>query len=456
MSSPLIYNLNDKLPLKEAFFVSLQHVCAMFIPVCTPGLLIAGALDLNPVDASYILGMSLFVSGLGTFLQVNRLGGIGCGLLSVQGTSFAFVTPILAVVTTSLEEGKTPEGTLALILGMCLVGSLIPMILSRFLHLTKQIFTPLVTGTAVTLIGLCLIKVGMFYMAGGGKAQAIARQNPDSPFAFGSLPNWALALLAFAIVSVCSASPNRYLRMSATLLGLLLGFIASLFLGMPVSQSSALPLVNLPVPFRFGLDFNWVTFAAFAVIYLTVTLEVLGDLTATSMVSQEPIAGGVYLNRLKGGVLGSGVNSAIASVLGGFPVVTFAQNNGIIQLTGASSKQVGYYIAAIMMLLGLFPAVSGILIAIPTPVFGGAIALTFGTVAVAGFNILRTVEMDNRAFIILAASLATGLGVTFLPESLHAFPPAVRSVLESGMAVGSICALGLDLMLPKSAIANRF
>jgi xanthine permease XanP len=459
--SKLLYNLNDKPPVKDALFVALQHVCAIFIPIVTPGLLITGALGLDPKEAAYILGMSLFVSGLGTFIQVHRLGPIGSGLLAVQGTSFAFVTPILAVVTTSLQAGKTPDQTLSLILGLCFFGSFIPIILSRFLHLTRKIFTPLVTGTAVTLIGLCLIKVGMFYMAGGGKAKAIAAKTPDSPEAFGSLQNWMLALLVFAIVGVCSASPNRYLRMGSVIIGLSVGFITSVFLGVAdFSKMSTLPLINIPIPFRFGLDFNFVTFIGFAVIYIALTLEVLGDITATSMVSGEPIEGSAYMRRLKGGILGDGVNSLIASILGSFPIVTPAQNNGIIQLTGVGSRYVGYYIAAILAFLGLFPLVGGVLLAIPTSVFGGAVMLMFGTVAVAGFNILREVKMDNRSFVILAVSLAAGLGVTFLPEALEHFPSAVRSVLESGIATGSICALVLNLIVPKakeapeSALAN--
>lgn len=448
--SKLLYGLNDKPPFKEALFVALQHVCAIFIPVVTPGLLITGALGLDPARASYILGMSLFVSGLGTFIQIHRLGSIGSGLLSVQGTSFAFVTPILAVVAVSLQAGKTPEATLALVLGLCFFGSFIPIILSRFLHLTRKIFTPLVTGTAVTLIGLCLIKVGMFYMAGGGKAKAIAAQNPESPLAFGSLQNWGLAILVFAIVGFCSASSNKYLRMSSVIIGLLIGFIISIFLGIAdFSKLSTLPLVNLPIPFRFGLGFDLVTFISFAVIYIALTLEVLGDITATSMVSGEPIEGSTYIRRLKGGILADGVNSLIASACGTFPIVTPAQNNGIIQLTGVGSRYVGYYIAAILVVLGLFPLIGGVLLAIPTAVFGGAVMLMFGTVAVAGFNILREVNMDNRSFVILAVSLAAGLGVTFLPEALEHFPTAVRSVLESGIATGSICALVLNLVVPK-------
>ena len=150
----LLYGLNDKPPVKDAIFVALQHVCAIFIPVVTPGLLITGALGLDASKTAYILGMSLFVSGIGTFIQVHRLGPIGSGLLSVQGTSFAFVTPILAVVGESLKAGKSPDETLSLVLGLCFFGSFIPIIMSRFLHLTRKIFTPLVTGTAVTLIGL--------------------------------------------------------------------------------------------------------------------------------------------------------------------------------------------------------------------------------------------------------------------------------------------------------------
>ena len=288
-------------------------------------------------------------------------------------------------------------------------------------------------------------------MAGGGKAKAIAVNLPDSPLAFGSLQNWALALSVFAIVAVCSASSNRYLRMGSVIIGLTFGFITSIVLGIAdFSKLSSLPLVNVPIPFRFGLGFDLVTFIGFTVIYIALTLEVLGDITATSMVSGEPIEGSTYMRRLKGGILGDGINSLIASVLGSFPIVTPAQNNGIIQLTGVGSRYVGYYIAGILTFLGLFPLVGGVLLAIPTSVFGGAVMLMFGTVAVAGFNILREVEMDNRAFIILAVSLSAGLGVTFLPEALEHFPAGVRSVMESGIATGSICALVLNLVMPKA------
>ena len=137
------------------------------------------------------------------------------------------------------------------------------------------------------------------------------------------------------------------------------------------------------------------------------------------------------------------------------PTVTLSQNNGIIQLTGVGSRYVGYFVAVFLAILGLFPIIGGILTAIPAPVFGAAIMLMFGTVAVAGFNILQEVEMTNRSFVIVAASLATGLGVTFIPDALVGFPDQLRSILESGISTGSICALILNLVLPGETVEEE-
>jgi xanthine permease XanP len=105
----LLYGLNDKPPLTEAIFVALQHVCAIFIPIVTPGLLVCTALGLDTSTTAYILGMSLFISGIATFIQARTIGPIGSGLLSIQGTSFAFVAPMLAVATSSIKAGMTPQ-----------------------------------------------------------------------------------------------------------------------------------------------------------------------------------------------------------------------------------------------------------------------------------------------------------------------------------------------------------
>lgn len=129
----------------------------------------------------------------------------------------------------------------------------------------------------------------------------------------------------------------------------------------------------------------------------------------------------------------------------------FAQNNGVIQLTGVASRYVGLWIAAMLVLLGLFPSVAGVIQAVPEPVLGGAAMVMFGAVAASGINILAGIQLDRRALLIIAVSLALGLGVSQVPEFLAHMPAALRNVLESGVATGGICALLLNWFLPEEA-----
>ncbi len=69
--------------------------------------------------------------------------------------------------------------------------------------------------------------------------------------------------------------------------------------------------------------------------------EAVGDITATAMVSRRPIQGEEYQSRLKGGVLADGLVSVIASAVGSLPLTTFAQNNGVIQMTGVAHVMSG-------------------------------------------------------------------------------------------------------------------
>lgn len=183
----LLYGLTDRPPFGEAAFVALQHVLASFVGIITPPLLICAALGVNPTDTGFIISMSLFASGLCTFIQCKRIGPVGSGLLSLQGTSFAFLGPIIGVGTAAINGGATPEQALALIFGVCFFGSSVEIILSQFLHLAQEIITPVVAGTVVMIIGLSLIKTGIFSLAGGAAAKASET--------FGSTQNLALGAL---------------------------------------------------------------------------------------------------------------------------------------------------------------------------------------------------------------------------------------------------------------------
>jgi xanthine permease XanP len=439
----LIYGLHDRPPAIEAFFVALQHVLASFVGIITPPLIISGALGLEPGDTGYIISMSLFVSGVATFIQCKRLGPVGSGLLSLQGTSFAFLGPIIGVGTAAIAAGRSSTETLGLIFGLCFCGAFVEIILSRFLHLARKIITPIVSGTVVMIIGLSLVKTGIISMAGG----VVAQQNET----FGSYQNLGLGGLVLVIIIGLNMTGNRYLRIGAIAIGLAVGYVVSLFLGLiDFSNLSSLPLVRVPIPFRYGLGFEFTAFIPFIFLYLITAIETIGDLTATSAVSGEPVAGGTYLRRIKGGVFGDGVNSLLAACFGTFPNTTFSQNNGVIQMTGVGSRYVGFFVAGIFALLGLLPVVSGVFQSLPQPVLGGATVVMFGAIAVAGINIISSVPLDRRSLLIVAVSLALGLGVVYVPEILADKPALIKNVFSSGISTGGIAAIILNAVLPQS------
>ena len=440
-ATDVIYRLDDRPPVLEAAVAAFQHVLAVFVGVITPPLIIAGALGLELEDASYVVSMSLMVSGVATFIQARRFGPVGSGLLSIQGTSFSFLAPIISAGTAVVAAGGDASQALAVVLGVCMAGSFVEMAASRTLGYARRVVTPLVTGTVVTLIGLTLIKVGIETLCGGPSARA------DGSFA--GPQNLGLGALVLAVILTLNGSRRPLLRMGSIVIGLTAGYAASIALGLvDFSPLAELDVFTVPVPFKYGLGFSWAALLPIALIYLITAIETIGDLTATSSVSGEPIEGDVYLKRVQGGVLGDGVNSLLAAAFNTFPNTTFSQNNGVIQLTGVASRYVGYFIAGFLVLLGFFPAVAGLFQIMPPAVLGGATLLMFGTVASAGIRIIASRTLDRRAMLILAVSLGLGLGVTFVPEATAQLPGTLKDILSSGIATGGLTAIGLNLLLP--------
>ncbi len=159
--SELIYRLEDRPPLPQTLFAASQHLLAMFVAVITPALLICQALGLPAQDTQRIISMSLFASGLASILQIKTWGPVGSGLLSIQGTSFNFVTPLIMGGLALKNGGADVPTMMAALFGTLMVASFTEIILSRFLHLTRRIITPLVSGIVVMIIGLSLIQVGL-------------------------------------------------------------------------------------------------------------------------------------------------------------------------------------------------------------------------------------------------------------------------------------------------------
>jgi len=217
------------------------------------------------------------------------------------------------------------------------------------------------------------------------------------------------------------------------------------------SRLADLKPVNIPIPFKFGFfKIDWAYVLPMSFLFLITTVETMGDLTATSMNSGEPIKGDLYIKRIAGGVMGDGVSSAIASIFGAFPHTTFSQNNGVILLTGVGSRKVGLYLSGILMLLGFLPIIGGLFSIIPNSVLGGATLVIFGTIAVSGIRIISTNTIDRRAVMIIGLSLGLGMGVTYEPLALQYFPEFIQAAFSSAITTGGLAAIILNLVLPRS------
>ena len=439
----LVYGLNERPKPLIAFLAAFQHLLAIIVPIVTPGLLICLALGVSKEDTNMILSMSLVISGIATFLQCKKVGPFGAGLLIVQGTSFNFIGPIIGIGAAMVAAGTPVESVMAAIFGVVIAGSFIEMGVSQILPWVKKLITPLVTGIVVLLIGLTLIKEGLISMGGGYQAM--------SNNTFANTDNLIMSCTVLAIIIILNRINITWIKSSAILIALVIGYAMAGMMGhLDFSGLKDAPLVQVPTPMHFGLDFSWSLFIPLAFIYLVTSLEAIGDITATSKLSNQPVDGPQWMQRIKGGVLVNGANSFLAGIFNTFPSSVFAQNNGVIQLTGVASRYVGIWIAALLIILGLLPAVAGVIQAVPQAVLGGAVMVMFGAVAASGINILSGVALDRRALLIIAISLGLGLGVAQVPQILEHLPELFRNIFSSGVATGGIAALILNIVLPET------
>jgi len=432
----MLFGLNDKPSPGLATTAALQHVLASFVGIITPTLVIGSVLGLDS-EIPYLLSMALLVSGCSTFIQVKKIGPLGAGMIAVQGTSFAFLGALLTAGGLVKARGGSSEEIMAMLVGICFVGAFIEIGVSQLLGKLSAIITPTVTGVVIITIGVSLIKVGMTDLAGGFGADN-----------FGSPGNLLIGFCVLILIITLNSCRNVWLRLSAILIGMLVGSLVGYSTGMCTpAPLPELPMVAVPVPFKYGFNFDWQLFLPVAFIYFLTAIETSGDLTAVSYFCGLPVKGEAYLQRIKGGVLADGFNSMLAAAFNTFPNTTFGQNNAVIQMTGVASRYVGFYIAGFLVLLGLFPIVGAILQLIPKPVLGGATLVMFGTVAVAGVTILTQEPMDRRRTIIVAASLGLGLGSMMVPNLLQQTPDLLQVALSSPVAVAGLSAIILSLAI---------
>lgn len=428
--STLLYPHDAIMPPAKATVAALQQIVAMFVGCITPVLIFTSVVPVDDETKRYMISMSLLASSIGTFLQAKRFGMIGSGLLSINGTSFAYVDLLI-------RAGS--EGGLPLACGMTLAAVPAQFILAFFLPSLRSIISPLVAGIVVLAIGLDLIPVAGFYIAqnlGEGVGWEI---------------NALIAILVVAILILTQVSSFPFLRMSAPMIAIGIGYLVSSLAGIiDWSAIKSDEWLILPRPLAYGLSFKWDLLIPFSIIYVVSSIEAIGDLSAAASLSGIKTSGADFWKRIRGGILSDAITSTIASLLNAFPTATFSQNNGVIQLTGVGSRQVGLYVSGILLIAALLPQTGYFFNLMPSPVLGGVTLVLFGMVASAGIRMILEETLDSLSMLTIAISLGVAFSVTTQNEFVAQLPEFVQSILASKVATCGVISMTMSALFMRS------
>ncbi|KAL0083605.1 permease family-domain-containing protein [Phycomyces blakesleeanus] len=491
------WGLNSRLPLGLAAIMGFQHSLAMVSGVVTPILIMIGSgstsLNLTLEDQQYLLSAALITSAILSLIQITRFKiygtnyYIGTGLLSVVGPNFASIPATAAIIknmysngyceTSVLEDGTIdylpcPKAWGA-ILGTSMVCSFFEIGMS-FLppKMIKRIFPPIVSGTTILLIGCSVISTALSDWAGGsggcssrpetGYYSQCPNTDAPHPLPWGSPEFIGLGFVVFATILLIENLGSSFMKSAQIVLGLIVGTIVAAACGyIDDSSITSAPVITFVWVKTFPITVYGPAVIPFLIVYLDNMLESIGDITASCDVSGVEVDGPAFQARIQGGLLADGVNSFIAACMTISPLVTFAQNNGVVALTRCANRVAGYFCCFFILLYGIFGKISAVFLAIPKCVLGGMNAFLFASVTVSGIRILAYLPWTRRDRFITTASLALGMGVTLCPgwfshvfsysgnnDSLKGFLSAIETIVDTGYCIGSLMAIFLNLVVP--------
>jgi NCS2 family nucleobase:cation symporter-2 len=406
----------------------------MFASNVTPSIIVAGAAGLafGGAEQIYLIQMAMLFAGIATLFQTVGIGPVGAKLPIMQGTSFAFVGVLAGVAAT--------QG-LSVALTACIIAGLIHFALGGVIQKLRFMFPPLVTGLVILAIGLYLIPVAIKYAAGGAADFQMAADS------FGSLMHWTVALTVVVVSLVCKFMAKGLISNAAVLIGLIAGYIVSIFFGMVSFGSVANSAwILIPAAMPYGFEFSLGAVIGVTLVSFVSAIETIGDTSATTKAGSgrdaldEEITGATYAD---------GLGTAVAGVFGGLPNTSFSQNVGIVGMTGIMSRHVVTIAGIIMIICGLIPKIGAVISSMPLPVLGGGVIVMFGMVAAAGMNMLSTINMNRRNMIIISVSLAVGLGLNLVPSAVQYLPGIWKTLATSAVAPTALLAVILNLVLPE-------
>ena len=432
MSSKL--RSDQSLPLNQAIPLGIQHVLAMFAGNITVPIIVAGVFGQSPEEKIFLIQMALFIAGVATLIQTIGFKDVGSRLPIIQGTSFGFIPIMLPFKAAGLGAVFTAA----------FIGGIFQFFLGKVLKPIRHMFPPLVTGIVVLMIGLSLLKVGFMY-AGGG-----AWLMNNKPAIFANSNHLIISGTVLVVALLCNIKGKGMVSSASILIGIIAGFLVAAAFGMVnFGKIASAPWFALPMPLQYGISF--VPGAIILMLFMAVvtTIETIGDISATTIGGDNREATD---KEIAGGIMADGVGTALAAVFNAFPNTSYSQNAGLVAFTGVISRHVGTIAGIILILMGLFPKLGGIIAAMPESVIGGAAIIMFGLISSAGIKLISRAEMNQTNLLILGLSLSFGLGMSLLPQFVAHIPDfgiSLKLLLTTGLIPAGILAFVLNAILNK-------
>lgn len=424
-----IYSLTGRVPLIKAVPFGLQHILAMFVANIAPILIVGAASGLDTAQLASLIQSAMMIAGIGTLIQLFPLWRIGSGLPIVMGISFTFVS-ICCYIGSVYGYGA--------VMGAVIIGGIIEGLLGLFARYWMKLITPVIAATVVTAIGFSLLSVGSTSF-GGGSGSAY----------FGSAKNWILGSITLVCCIGFNIFAKSYFKQLSVLFGLVVGYIAAIFMGMvDFSSLAGTSIIAFPHFMPFKLEFHADAIFSVALIFLVSATETIGDTTALAV---SGLGRDASDKEISGSLACDGFISSISSLFGCLPITSFSQNVGLVAMTKVVNRFTIATGAIIMILAGIFPIFGALLATLPDAVLGGCTIMMFGTIVISGIQMMGRCGYSQRNVTIAALSLSIGIGFTQVPELFLLFPAIIQNVFaQNCVAVVFVVAVILNLILPKN------
>lgn len=416
-----VIDVHERPPLKHAVPLGIQHLFAMF-----------GATVLVPFLTGLNPSVALLSSGLGTLLFIVITKG---QVPAYLGSSFAFIAPIQLIAAQYGFEYAL-GGTVAVGLLYTLVALVVRAIGVNWIH---RMLPPVVVGPVIIVIGLGLAATGVD-MAG----LAVGTDPETGATILPSLTDPAVwtAAVTLAVALLASIKFRGFLASIPILIAIVVGYLFALAVGMvdlePVRQARWFALPDLTLP-----KFNVAALSIMLPVSLVTMAEHLGDVMVVSRVVGRDFFAKPGLHRT---LMGDGLATSLAGLIGGPPNTTYGENVGVMAITKVFSVWVIGLAALFATGLAFIDKVGALIRSIPGPVMGGISMMLFGVIAASGLRTLIENQVDlGKTRNLLIASVILVLGVGNATLNLGG------SITLSGMALATLVGIVLNLILPEAA-----